>query len=102
MQKVSMADRWSPNAIQDLSVARQCDRLHATLPMQRITVIQERVEHVTTRALAGCAHDTIKVSIRRKLLGELEAARRDSFLDYREMLTGAAKIRFRGRSVQRR
>jgi hypothetical protein len=94
MQEVSMANRGPPNAIQDLSVSRNGDRLHSTLPLKRHAVIEERIKHVTTRALPEGAHDSLKVPIAGELLSELESTRRDMFLDCGEVLTGAAKIRF--------
>lgn len=39
-------------------------------------------------------HHSMDVSMRWKLGGELEGARRDSVLDGRQVLTGTAKIRF--------
>jgi hypothetical protein len=44
-------------------------------------MIQERVKHVTARALARGVLDIINVSILRKLLRELEGTRRDSLVD---------------------
>jgi hypothetical protein len=94
MQEVSMAERRSPNPVQDLFMAGHGDRLHAILLLKRSAVLQERIEHVTTRALPEGAHDSLKVPIAGELLSELESTRRDMFLDCGEVLTGAAKIRF--------
>lgn len=52
----SMANRPSLNPIQDLLIARNGDRLHATLLPKGSAVAQERVEHVTARALGGRPH----------------------------------------------
>jgi len=46
---------------------------HMTCRKFRRTMIQEGVEHVTTRALAGCAHYRVNVSISWKLLSELDS-----------------------------
>src|SRR5690349_7197841 len=79
MQEVPMSDLGSPNAIQDLSVARDGDRLHSTLLLKRCAVIQEGVEYVATRALTGRVHHGIEASIGWKLFIEMEGAGRDSF-----------------------
>jgi len=82
----------SPNAIQDLPVAGHCDRLHASLLLKRSAVVQEGVEHVTTRALTRHVHHGTNVSIPWEFLRELEGASRDAFLDGRQVLTGTAQL----------
>jgi len=58
MQKVSMANHGPPNAIQDLFISCNSDRLL----LKRHAVIQESFEHLTTRALTGRTLDTFKIS----------------------------------------
>jgi hypothetical protein len=50
--------------------------------MKGCAVIQERIKHMSARALTGCDPDIVDASIRRKLLRELKGTRRDSLSDY--------------------